>query len=246
MKKLISKINNLQTLPKIVVLTGAGISAESGIKTFRDTNGLWEDHDINEVASPVGFQKDPELVYRFYNIRRRQASSCKPNAAHLALVELESLLGDNSFLVTQNVDSLHDLAGSKRLCHMHGELIKARCVKCEKIYYWPNNLDVHNCCVACEGTLRPHIVWFGEIPFHMKETTSLVAQCDIFVAIGTSGQVYPAAGLVRLAEESGAYTLEINQQDTGSGFDDVLEGLATKCVPEFVAAVKSAISKKGE
>ena len=236
-----NKIQSLNTLPKVVVLTGAGISAESGIRTFRDSGGLWEEHDIEEVASLVGFQKDPDLVYRFYNIRRRQAATCKPNAAHLALVELEALLADNFFLVTQNVDGLHERAGSTRLCHMHGELNKTRCIKCEKVYYWLNDLDRSHRCNACGSALRPHIVWFHETPFNMREITNLVAQCDIFVAIGTSGQVYPAAGLVRLAEESGAYTLEINQQDTGSGFDDVLEGNATACVPLLVDVIKAAI-----
>ncbi|MBF0442659.1 MAG: NAD-dependent deacylase [Oligoflexales bacterium] len=228
-------------VPNIVVLTGAGISAESGIKTFRDQDGLWEEHDIEEVATPRGFRKNPELVYRFYNERRRQANRCQPNAAHQGLAELEKILGDSFFLVTQNVDDLHEKAGSTRYCHMHGELNKVRCVKCHKVYVWLEDLDGSILCQNCKGKLRPHIVWFDEIPFQMKEIVNLLRRSDIYVAIGTSGQVYPAAGFYQFASEAGAYTVEINLTQTTSDFDCLLKGSATSSVPIFVNAVKKAI-----
>jgi NAD-dependent deacetylase len=199
---------------RFVVLTGAGISAESGIRTFRASDGLWEDHRIEDVATPEGFRRNPDLVQHFYNMRRSQLHDpqIQPNAAHLALVQLEEALGDNFLLVTQNVDNLHEQAGSKRLLHMHGELLKARCLHTQEVFFFDSGITSETTCACCQktGTLRPHIVWFGEIPLYMDEIEQAISQCDVFLSIGTSGNVYPAAGLVKLAQYVGAKTVEIN------------------------------------
>ncbi|GAC1372673.1 MAG: NAD-dependent protein deacylase [Aquirhabdus sp.] len=231
--------------PRVVVLTGAGISAESGIKTFRASDGLWEDHRIEDVASPEGFRRNPELVQHFYNMRRAQIlePQIQPNAAHLALTELESALGDNFLLVTQNVDDLHERAGSKRLLHMHGELLKARCLCTGKVYPFDGEINAETVCACCQktGTLRPHIVWFGEIPLYMDEIEHEISQCDIFLSIGTSGAVYPAAGFVQLASYAGAKTIEINLEAAAnqSAFDTHIYGKAVQMVPEWVQAFLS-------
>ncbi|MBF0315294.1 MAG: NAD-dependent deacylase [Oligoflexia bacterium] len=240
---LITIVRRLGRLPNIVVLTGAGISAESGIKTFRDQNGLWENHDIEDVATPRGFRKNPALVYRFYNERRKQALSCQPNLAHSALVELEQLLGKGLSLVTQNVDDLHERAGSTTLFHMHGELNKARCLGCQKVFAWTGDLDDTSKCESCGSIMRPHIVWFEEIPFFMPEIERPLKKCDIFVAIGTSGVVYPAAGFYTSAKKTGSYTIEINLQRTSHNFHAFMEGPATQSVPQFVVTLKMAIEQ---
>lgn len=197
----------------IVVLTGAGVSAESGIKTFRDSNGLWENHRIEDVCTPEAFVRNPALVQQFYNARRQQLiSDAHPNPAHLALAAFEQQFQGNFTLVTQNVDDLHERAGSRNLIHMHGELLKARCSRSGRIISWRESIDTTTPCPCCNqpGALRPHIVWFGEIPLDMDKIEMALAQCDLFVAIGTSGQVYPAAGFVQMATAYGAHTVELN------------------------------------
>lgn len=199
----------------IVVLTGAGVSAESGIKTFRDNNGLWENHRVEDVCTPEAFARNPALVQQFYNARRNQlVSEAHPNLAHLALAEFERNFSGEFTLVTQNVDDLHERAGagSNNLIHMHGELLKARCAKTGVVMPWVDDITTETPCPCCgiPGRVRPHIVWFGEIPLEMEKIEMALAQCDLFVAIGTSGQVYPAAGFVQMATAYGAHTVELN------------------------------------
>lgn len=225
--------------PRVVVLTGAGISAESGLKTFRDNDGLWEKHRLEDVATPEAFERDPELVYRFYNARRAQLLSpeVEANAAHRALAALESALGDAFLLVTQNVDNLHERSGSQRVLHMHGELLSARCTRSLQRFTWTTPFDASTRCPCCEQTtLRPDIVWFGEVPMHMDDIIMALTNADYFIAIGTSGQVYPAAGFVQVARDAGATTIELNLEGTGSSrvFDECLEGPASSVVPAFV------------
>ena len=228
------------TYHKIVILTGAGISAESGIKTFRDSDGLWEGHRVEEVASPQGFERNPEIVQTFYNLRRAQlnSGSVHPNAAHLALAKLEQNFPGEVLLVTQNVDNLHERAGSSNPVHMHGELNKVRCSVTDRVFQWTANIAADSTCECCHrvGTLRPHIVWFGEMPFEMERIYVAIMQCDLFVAIGTSGHVYPAAGFVQLAAEVGADTVELNLEPSlvNSAFQESIHGPATKIVPAFV------------
>jgi NAD-dependent deacetylase len=181
---------------RVFVLTGAGISAESGVRTFRDAGGLWEEHRIEDVATPEGFARDPRLVWRFYSERRRHAASVRPNPAHLALASLEARLGDRLFLCTQNVDALHEKAGSRGVLHMHGELLKSRCDSCDRPPF-PDETgyeDLPRC--HCGGLLRPHVVWFGEMPFGLPEIYAALEACDLFVTVGSSGAVHPAAGFV--------------------------------------------------
>ena len=224
----------------IVILTGAGISAESGIKTFRDSNGLWENHDVQEVASPEGFARDPELVLEFYNQRRRQvlSDSVKENKAHQALARLERELEGDVLLVTQNIDDLHERAGSQNLIHIHGELLKQRCTHCNEVSEIRAEITVDSVCADCQetGNLRPHIVWFGEMPFEMDRIESALQQCDLFVSIGTSGAVYPAAGFVSVANACGADTVSLNleESDNSQAFKKSEFGPATEIVPTFV------------
>jgi NAD-dependent deacetylase len=225
----------------IVVLTGAGISAESGIRTFRDNDGLWEDHRIEDVATPEGFLRDPALVQRFYNLRRKQLQEpgLVPNAAHLALVKLEQDWQGDVLIVTQNVDDLHGRAGSKALLHMHGELNKVFCQSCHGKWEWLENLSTETPCPNCKrpASLRPDIVWFGEMPYHMDRIMLALARCKLFIAIGTSGLVYPAAGFSHQAHR--ALRIEINVQETGvsSSFDRHLIGSAGIEVPKLVDLV---------
>ncbi len=225
-------------LKSIVVLTGAGISAESGIETFRDSDGLWENHRLEDVATPQAFLRDPKLVHRFYNARRRQLiAEVEANLAHRALASFEEAFEGSFTLVTQNVDNLHEQAGSKNVLHMHGELLKVRCVRSERVFPWDEDLGTHTLCSCCQspGNLRPHIVWFGEIPFHMKTIEEALLACDLFVSIGTSGHVYPAAGFVQLANRVGAHTVELNLEPSAgeSQFADGHYGLATEEVSKF-------------
>ncbi|ACX88534.1 Sir2 family NAD+-dependent deacetylase [Pectobacterium parmentieri] len=228
--------------PRVVVLTGAGISAESGIRTFRAADGLWEEHRVEDVATPEGFQRDPELVQEFYNARRRQLQQPEivPNAAHLALANLEAMLEDNFQLITQNIDNLHERAGSRRVIHMHGELLKIRCSQSGQIFEWTDDLAAGERCHCCQfpAPLRPHVVWFGEMPLHMDKIYHALSQADYFIAIGTSGHVYPAAGFVHEAHSHGAYTLELNLEPSQveSQFDEKIYGPASAVVPEFVGA----------
>ncbi|MDT0593354.1 Sir2 family NAD+-dependent deacetylase [Glaciecola petra] len=235
----IASLKNKKAL-KIVVLTGAGISAESGIKTFRDNNGLWENHSVEEVATPEGFAANPGLVYRFYNERRQQllSPSIKPNEAHNALAKLEQGLGNNVVVVTQNVDNLHERAGNKNVIHMHGELLSVKCPQSNKSIYTESNTDATMLCECCKtpNSLRPDIVWFGEVPYHMDRIEQHLYQADIFVSIGTSGNVYPAAGFVSFANSCGAHTVELNLEpsETESQFEEKIHGPASVIVPQFV------------
>lgn len=230
------------TLPRdasLVILTGAGISAESGLRTFRDGNGLWENHRVEDVATPEAFLRNPALVYRFYNERRRSLPAAQPNAAHLALARLEREWPGEVLLVTQNVDDLHDRAGSVNLLHMHGELLKGRCLACRTVLDWPGDLDADSRCPACRrGPVRPHIVWFGEMPLEMERIYRALERCALFAAIGTSGHVYPAAGFVDAAAP-GVRTVELNLEPSlvADAFQEHRSGPATALVPAFVAEV---------
>ncbi len=225
------------TLNSVVVLTGAGISAESGLKTFRAAGGLWENHPVEEVATPEGFERNPQLVYEFYNQRRRQLLSdeVKPNPAHTTLAKFEHDFHGSFLLVTQNVDNLHERAGSQNLLHMHGELLKMRCLNSQLVFDTSEDFtfDTHCRCCRSAGNLRPHIVWFREMPFHMNKINQALESCDLFVAIGTSGNVYPASGFYQTAKIRKAYTVELNLENTGSGFDKRIYGKASKIVPQY-------------
>lgn len=226
--------------PRIVVLTGAGISAESGVPTFRDSGGLWEDHRIEDVATPEGFERDPDTVLRFYDARRRAVAAVEPNAAHRALARLESALGDRLLVVTQNVDDLHERAGSRLVVHMHGELRRALCPACGARPSWDGDLRDRPACPVCgQRTLRPDVVWFGELPYELDRIENAVVACDVFVSIGTSGAVYPAAGYIALAAAFGARTVELNLEpsDAVIPFDESRVGRATDIVPAWVDEV---------
>ena len=230
----------------IFVLTGAGLSAESGLGTFRDKDGLWSRFDPMKLATPGAFARNPDEVHAFYNMRRKNLLSPQPNAAHRALARLEAgLAGRGSlFLVTQNIDDLHERAGSERVIHMHGELLKARCTGCTTATPWFEDLSVNEPCPHCgqTGTLRPDVVWFGEVPLHMDAIDDKLAQVDLFVSIGTSGSVYPAAGFVEQAKELGIRTCEINLEpsDNARLFDETYYGPATQAVPAWVEKVLAA------
>lgn len=227
----------------IVVLTGAGISAESGVKTFRDNDGLWENHRLEDVATPEAFQRDPQLVQRFYNARRAQLQDVEPNEAHLSLARFEQdflKAGPNNkfLLITQNVDNLHDRAGSKNLLHMHGELMLSRCSKSQQVFTQQADIKADSLCTCCQQpNLRPHIVWFGEMPLYMDEIYQALENCDLFISIGTSGHVYPAAGFVEVARNSGAKTVEINPErsQVNNLFHQHIQGKAGTSVPEYFA-----------
>lgn len=222
---------------KIVILTGAGLSAESGVPTFRDPDGIWSKHDWRDVATPDGFQRDPARVLDFYNSRRRAHRSIKPNASHLALARLEAEHGGVT-IVTQNIDALHEAAGSTSLIHMHGELFKALCAFCKHRVPQHDDLFVETSCPYCglPGGMRPDVVWFGEMPYQMGRITALLDEADLFISVGTSGNVYPAAGFVAQAREHGAHTVELNLEPSegASLFDEAFYGPATEIVPTFV------------
>ncbi|WP_035602660.1 NAD-dependent deacylase [Haloferula sp. BvORR071] len=223
---------------KVVVLTGAGISAESGIRTFRDSNGLWEGHSVDQVATRIGFGRNPGLVNRFYNQRRQQLATVLPNAAHFALAELERELGDDFLLVTQNVDDLHERAGSRRLVHMHGELLKKRCLWCNWVTSCNEDLSPEDLCSKCgrEMGMRPDVVWFGEVPYGLEQIQAVLENTGIFAAIGTSGVVEPASRFAIKAKVYGARTVEINTVETAKSaeFEECLRGPASEVVPEWV------------
>ena len=222
----------------IVVLTGAGISAESGIKTFRGQGGLWEGHKLEDVCTPEAFKKNPNVVQQFYNARRSQlVNEAQPNAAHKALVSFSQQSGSKLTLITQNVDDLHERSGSDEVLHMHGELLKVRCVRTLNIFDWTSDVSPDTPCSCCQraGTLRPHIVWFNEIPFYMGQIEEALNECDLFIAIGTSGSVYPAAGFVQTANSNGARTIEMNLEPTSGHFQEAILGLASQTVPIFFA-----------
>jgi NAD-dependent deacetylase len=226
-----SKIRN------IVILTGAGISAESGIDTFRSEGGLWEKHRVEDVATPEAFARDPDLVLRFYDMRREAIQTKLPNPAHDALARLDAAWDGELLIVTQNVDDLHERAGASRVLHMHGEHLNAWCSTCDARPRWTGTLIDRPACPECGSrTLRPDVVWFGEMPYRMDEIYAAISKCDLFVSIGTSGAVYPAAGLVRNACELGAKTLELNlERSQGSAwFDETRLGPASELVPAWV------------
>jgi NAD-dependent deacetylase len=232
----------------IFVLTGAGVSAESGLGTFRDKDGIWTRFDPMKLATPEAFAHQPEEVHAFYNMRRRNLIEAEPNAAHYALARLEDGLkvrGGKLFLCTQNIDDLHERAGSHQVTHMHGELLKARCVTCDAIMSWRDDLSIETPCPSCDraGGLRPHVVWFGEMPLFMDRIYDGLLDADLFVAIGTSGSVYPAAGFVSEAQGHSIRTCEINLEpsDNARQFDERRYGPASDAVPAWVEDVLTSL-----
>lgn len=223
-------------MAKIFVLTGAGVSAESGLETFRDKGGVWSRYDLAEVATPEGFAKDPGLVHGFYNARRRGVLTAEPNAAHRALGELKRRLGPEVCLVTQNVDDLHERGGAGDVVHMHGELLRAVCTHCGARVPHRADLSADDVCAHCgrDGGMRPDVVWFGEAPYEMERIAHELRAAELFVSIGTSGNVYPAAGFVAEARANGAKTLELNLEATSGAFDEARLGVATETAPAWV------------
>lgn len=233
-------MGDMSQIRNIVILTGAGISAESGIDTFRGGGGLWEQYRVEDVAAPEAFARDPDLVLRFYDMRRAAVREKQPNAAHHALARLEAEWPGELLIVTQNVDDLHERGGGRRILHMHGELLNAWCTTCDARSRWTATLIERPPCPVCKATtLRPDVVWFGEMPYRMGEIYAALRQADLFVSIGTSGAVYPAAGFVRDAREIGARTLELNlERSEGSHwFDESRLGPASVLVPDWVDEV---------
>lgn len=225
----------------IVILTGAGISKESGLDTFRDPDGIWTRVRLEDVATPEGFARNPDLVHDFYNARRRQLASpdLAPNRAHQALARLEEAWPGPVLIVTQNIDNLHERAGSRQVLHMHGELHKVRCNSCDDLRHWDDDLGVGTVCARCNasGSMRPHVVWFGEMPLEMDRIYAELEACALFLSIGTSGNVYPAAGFVQHVRFAGsARTVELNMEpSTGATlFHETVYGPATQVVPDFV------------
>jgi len=228
----------------IVILTGAGVSAESGLATFRGPDGLWEGHRVEDVCTPEAFRRDPALVHAFYDARREKLGTVEPNEAHRALARLDAAWSRDLLLVTQNVDDLHERAGSKRLLHMHGELTSGWCLACEERFAWDGPMGEGASCPCCaaKGVVRPDIVWFGEMPYEMDRIEEALRRCDLFVSIGTSGAVYPAAGFVQTARYCGAKTLEMNLEPSlGSYlFAESRTGRAGELVPAFVDELLTA------
>jgi NAD-dependent deacetylase len=222
----------------IVILTGAGISAESGLATFRGADGLWEGHRVEDVATPEAYRRDPTLVHQFYDARRANVAAAEPNNAHKALARLDAEWAGEFLLVTQNVDDLHERAGSQRLIHMHGTNMRGWCLACDERFLWAGPMGDGASCPSCDATgqIRPDIVWFGEMPYEMDRIEDALRRCDLFVSIGTSGAVYPAAGFVQTARYCGARTLEINLEPSlGSHFfDESRIGKASVEVPTWV------------
>ena len=228
----------MRDIRNIVILTGAGISAESGLQTFRAADGLWEGHRVEDVATPEAFVRDPGLVHQFYDARRARLGEVEPNAAHVALARLDAGWRGELLIVTQNVDDLHERAGAKRLLHMHGEVRKGWCLRCNERFAWAAAMGKGASCPSCEtvGMVRPDIVWFGEMPYGMERIEAALTEADLFVSIGTSGAVYPAAGFVQTAQYCGATTLEINLEPSQGSvfFDERRDGRASALVPTWV------------
>jgi len=229
---------DLMDVRNIVVLTGAGVSAESGLATFRGPDGLWEGHRVEDVCTPEAYRRDPALVHAFYDARREKLGTVEPNEAHRALARLDTAWPGDLLLVTQNVDDLHERAGSKRLLHMHGELTSGWCLACGERFAWDGVMGESASCPSCSATghVRPDIVWFGEMPYEMERIEEALRRCDLFVSIGTSGAVYPAARFVQTARYCGAKTLEMNLEPSlGSYlFEESRTGRAGELVPAFV------------
>lgn len=229
-------LRHMSSYSSIVVLSGAGLSAESGVATFRDRGGIWSEYDWQDVATPEGFSANPERVHEFYNLRRRLHATVKPNAAHQALADLEKR-HPNTAIVTQNVDGLLEIAGVCNVIHMHGEILKALCAHCGYSQAWHDDLAVETACSHCgqTGGMRPDVVWFGEMPYHLEEILERLQSCDLFASIGTSGNVYPAAGFVAEAKRHGARTVELNLEPSqgASFFDEAIYGPASTVVPSF-------------
>jgi NAD-dependent deacetylase len=222
----------------ILILTGAGISADSGVPTFRAADGLWEGHRVEDVATPQAFSRDPALVHAFYDARRAFLDKVEPNAAHRALARLDAEWPGELLIVTQNVDDLHERAGTRRLLHMHGELNSGWCRGCDSRSRWSGAMGQAAICPACglAGKVRPDIVWFGEMPYGMERIETALQSCDLFVSIGTSGAVYPAAGFVQTARYRGARCLELNLDPSAGSmfFDETRIGRAAEIVPAWV------------
>ena len=229
--------------PAIVVLTGSGISRESGLHTFRDPDGIWSQVKLEDVATPEAFARDPVRVHEFYNARRHHllSDSVAPNPAHFALAELESRYQGEVLIVTQNIDNLHERAGSRNLIHMHGEGLKARCGRCGGGVEWREDLSIHDACPACgeTGAMRPDVVWFGEAPLQLDRIFDALARCGLFLAIGTSGAVYPAAGFVEQVRARGGHTVELNIEPSlvHDRFAEAIAGPASMVVPPYVAKI---------
>jgi len=233
-------MGDMGNIRNIVILTGAGISAESGLRTFRAEDGLWEDHRVEDVATPEAFRRDPDLVQRFYDERRAGVLAAQPNAAHRALARLDAAWKGELLIVTQNIDDLHERAGARRVLHMHGEALSVWCIACDARHHWEGTLRDGPPCPDCgAAALRPDIVWFGEMPYRMEEIFAALAAADLFVSIGTSGAVYPAAGFVQHAAAHGARTVELNlERSQGSHwFDESRLGPASTLVPQWVEEV---------
>lgn len=225
---------------RLFVLTGAGISAESGLATFRGSGGLWNGYRVEDVATPEAWYANPELVWRFYSMRRRDAKAADPNAAHRALAELEKTMGDRLYLCTQNVDDLHERAGSHSVHHMHGQLFQSRCERCEEPFFDEGLYDAADPlprCKECGAPVRPHIVWFGEIPLDLDEIYAELQRATALFVVGTSGAVYPAAGFVRIANQLGIRTIYVGPErpDNAHAFDDILLGTAVEVLPGLLA-----------
>lgn len=222
----------------ILVLTGAGVSADSGVATFRGPDGLWEGHRVEDVATPEAFQRDPTLVHAFYDARRAKLDTVQPNTAHQALARLDTGWPGELLIVTQNVDNLHERAGARRLLHMHGELRRGWCLACNERFGWEGKMGTAAACPACgeAGQVRPDIVWFGEMPYEMERIDEALQRCDLFVSIGTSGAVYPAAGFVQTARYCGARCLEMNLEPSQGSifFHETRLGRAAELVPAWV------------
>ncbi len=233
----------MPAVSNIVILTGAGLSAESGVPTFRDKSGIWAKYDYRDVATPEGFASNPQLVHEFYNMRRRAHAGIRPNAAHDALARLEREFPGQVVVVTQNVDALHEAAGTRNLIHMHGEIFQALCDSCRARRRWHEDLSLDLACPTCghKGGMRPDVVWFGEMPYHMPRIARLLTAADLFISIGTSGNVYPAAGFVAEASANGARTVELNLEPSEGVtlFDETIHGPATQVVPAFVERLLS-------
>ncbi|MCG8441438.1 MAG: NAD-dependent deacylase [Caulobacterales bacterium] len=236
------------TARRIVALTGAGVSAESGLGTFRDPGGLWERFDPYELATPEAFERNPAKVQHFYNLRRRDLAEAEPNAAHRALAELEGALagaGGELVVVTQNIDNLHERAGSRNIIHMHGEILRARCTACGATPGWREDISAGDACPGCGemGFLRPHVVWFGEMPLRLDDIAAAIAGAELFVAIGTSGEIYPAAGYVQEAKALGVATVELNKEPSANAavFDETRYGPASEVVPAWTREVMAGL-----